>query len=210
LKKLSIAVMVDGKPIRETGADGETINKTEAWSAEKLKEFESIISSAVALDRKRGDTLEIKTMEFTREDLDSAQKLLESAERSRLIRQITPYLGVGFLFMAFFWFVVRPYIKWVTENTIDSVDTFLPQTIEELEKLQKMNAAGGVEDVVPVMPNQIDPEKVEGEMMRDKLMNMVDGNPHKAALIVRDWLTRSDLSTRGIGADKEDGPSKTA
>jgi len=209
LRKLSIAVVVDGKPIRETGKDGEVVSKTEAWPAEKLQEFEAIVAGAVALDRKRGDTLEIKTMEFTREDLDSAQKMLEAAERQRYIRQLIPYVGVAILFLAFFWFVVRPYIKWMTENTIDSVDTFLPQTIEELEKLQKGSAIAGLDDVVPEIPERVDPDRVEGEMIREKVISMVEGNPQKAALILKDWLGGQDPGKKK-DEKGEAGKSKSA
>lgn len=209
LKKLSIAVMVDGKPIRETGKDGEVVSKTEAWSAEKLQEFEAIVAGAVALDRKRGDTLEIKTMEFTREDLDSAQKMLDAAERQRYVRQLIPYVGVAILFLAFFWFVVRPYIKWMTENTIDSVDTFLPQTIEELEKLQKGSAIAGLDDLLPEIPDRVDPDRVEGDMIREKVISMVEGNPQKAALILKDWLAGHDPG-RNKDEKAEAGKSKSA
>ncbi|MEN9723554.1 MAG: flagellar basal-body M-ring protein [Pseudomonadota bacterium] len=196
LRKLSIAVVVDGKQVRESGKDGEIINKTEAWPAEKIQEFESIVASAVALDRKRGDTLEIRNMEFTREDLDEAQRMLEAAERQRYLKQMIPYAGVALLFLAFFWFVVRPYIKWITENTIDSVDTFLPQTIEELEKLQKGTAMAAIEDIAPEIPERVDPDRVEGEMIREKVINLVDGNPQKAALILKDWLAGVDHVSR--------------
>jgi flagellar M-ring protein FliF len=83
---------------------------------------------------------------------------------------------------------VRPFIKWITDNTVDSVDTFLPQTIEELEKLQKNAALPGLEESVPVLPEKVDPEKVEGEMKKEKIVTLIDQNPHKAALILKDWL----------------------
>ena len=67
-------------------------------------------------------------------------------------------------------------------------DTFLPQTIEELEKLQKTQSLPGLEDSVPELPEKIDPVKVEGEMIKEKIVTLVDSNPHKAALILRDWV----------------------
>jgi flagellar M-ring protein FliF len=76
-------------------------------------------------------------MEFTHEDFNETEKLLAEAERRTYIQSITLYAVIGLIILLFFLFVVRPFIKWVTENTIDSVDNFLPQTIEELEKIQK-------------------------------------------------------------------------
>lgn len=209
LRKLSVAVLVDGRQVRQTGEDGTVVTRTEEWSEAKLKEFESIVASAMAIDRKRGDTLEIRNMEFTREDLDAAERELAASERQRYIRQLVPYIGMAILFLAFFWFVVRPFIKWMTENTIDSVDSFLPQTIEELERLQKSSALAGMEDAVPELPDAVDPDRIEGEMIREKIVNMVEGNPHKAALILKDWLAGVESSKRKD--DKADaGKSKTA
>jgi flagellar M-ring protein FliF len=89
----------------------------------------------------------------------------------------------------FFVFVVRPFIKWITENTTDSVDTFLPQTVEELEKIQKQQTAlPGLEEIVPILPDKLDPEKVEGEMIKEKIVTLIDTNPKKAAMILRDWI----------------------
>lgn len=188
VKKLSVAVVVDGKQVRTTDADGVTQSKTEPWSPEKIKEFEAIVASAVGLDRKRGDSIEIKNMEFTREDFEAAERLLAAKERKEYIQKMVLYGVIGLTIVLFFLLVVRPFIKWITENTIDSVDSFLPQTIEELERMQKSSGLPGLEDTMPVLPEKVDPDKVEGEMIKEKIITLVDANPHKAALILKDWL----------------------
>ncbi len=201
VQKLSVAVVVDGKPVKATDENGAVLSKTEPWSPEKLKEFEDIVARAVGIDTKRGDTLEIKNMEFTREDFDEAQRLLAETERKSYVYNLAIYGVVGLIIVLFFMFVVRPFIKWLTENTIDSVDTFLPQTIEELERMQKNATLPGMEDVVPTMPDTMDPEKVEGEMIKEKIITLVDANPHKAALILKDWLNETKRSGEKDGAD---------
>ncbi|MCM2324211.1 MAG: flagellar M-ring protein FliF [Oligoflexia bacterium] len=188
VKRLSVAVLVDGKTVKTVGKDGKTEAKVEAWPADKLKEFEDLVASAVGVDRKRGDSLEIRNMEFTREDFDEAQKLLAEKEQKSYLQNMVIYAIIGLVIGCFFLFVVRPFIKWITENTVESVDTFLPQTIEELERMQKNSNLPGIEDVVPVLPEKMDPEKVEGEMIKEKIVTLVDANPHKAALILKDWL----------------------
>jgi flagellar M-ring protein FliF len=106
--------------------------------------------------------------------------------------------------------VVRPFVKWVTENTIDSVDTFLPQTIEELERLQKNANLPTLEETVPVLPEKIDPEKVEGEMIKEKIITLVDSNPHKAALVIRDWLHEGKKKAATEGGKDDGGKGRTA
>jgi flagellar M-ring protein FliF len=120
------------------------------------------------------------------------------------------YSVIGLIIIFFFFLVVRPFIKWITENTIDSVDTFLPQTIEELERLQKNASLPGLEETVPVLPEKIDPEKVEGEMIKEKIVTLVDANPHKAALILQDWLVEDANKKKPGGKDDKDGKTKTA
>ncbi|OFZ81533.1 MAG: flagellar M-ring protein FliF [Bdellovibrionales bacterium RIFOXYD1_FULL_55_31] len=188
VKRLSVAVMVDGKTVKTPGKDGKVEAKIEPWSPEKIKEFETIVASAAGIDRKRGDILEIKNLEFTHEDFEEAQKVIAEKERKSYLQNLILYLVVGLTIALFFFFVVRPFIKWITENTIDSVDTFLPQTIEELERLQANGNLPGMEEAVPIIPEKMDPEKTEGEMIREKVVTLVDSNPHKAALILKDWL----------------------
>jgi len=188
VKKLSVAVMVDGKTTKTAQKDGTILAKVDPWPPEKLKEFEDVVASSVGLDRKRGDLLEIKNIEFSKEDFEEAQKIIAEKERKSYVQALVLYSVIGITIALFFFFVVRPFIKWVTENTIDSVDTFLPQTIEELERLQKNATLPGLEETIPVLPERIDPEKIEGEMIKEKIITLVDTNPHKAALILKDWL----------------------
>jgi flagellar M-ring protein FliF len=109
---------------------------------------------------------------------------------------------VGLVILSFFLFVVRPFIKWMTDNTVESVDTFLPQTIEELERMSGANTLAGLEDVMPVLPERTDPVKVEGEMIREKIVTLVDTNPHKAALILKDWLHADAIKKQAPPAEK--------
>lgn len=205
IKKLSVAVVVDGKRIKTKGEDGQILTQVEPWSEEKLGQFEAIVSSAVGLDRKRGDSIEIKTMEFTTEDFAEAERMIAETERKSYIQNMITYGVIGLTIALFFFFVVRPFIKWITENTIDSVDTFLPQTIEELERLQKNSSLAMLEDAVPVIPDRIDPEKVEGEMIKEKITTLIEGNPQKAALVLKDWVVEparkkpDELTTQGAG-----------
>jgi flagellar M-ring protein FliF len=203
LKRLSVAVVVDGKTVKTTDKDGHIVTKMEAWPPEKLKEFEQIIASAVGIDKKRGDLLEIKNMEFTREDFDEAQRVIAEKEHKTYVENLVTYGVIGLTILLFFLFVVRPFIKWMTENTIDSVDTFLPQTIEELEKLQKGSNLPNLDDAVPVLPESMDPAKVEGEMIKEKIITLVDANPHKAALILKDWL-HGEVKKKASDAKAED------
>lgn len=188
IRRLSVAVVIDGRVNKTLEKDGKIITKVEPWTADKLKEFQDIVVSAVGIDKKRGDLLEIKNIEFNRGDFDESQRMIAEKEQKNYIENLIIYAIIGLSVALFFLVVVRPFIKWITENTIDSVDTFLPQTIEELERIQKTTTLPALEEVIPPLPEAADPLKIEGEMIKEKIVNLVDTNPLKAALIIRDWL----------------------
>jgi len=203
VSKLSVAVVLNGKTVRTEDDDGKTVTKTEKWTDGKIQEFRGLIEKTVGVNLKRGDVVDIKNMEFLTEDFEEANRLIRESERREYIKNLTLYSVIGIIIILFFLFVVRPFIKWITENTVESVDTFLPQTIEELEKMQKNSSLPGLEDTLPVIPEKVDPEKVEGEMIKEKIVTLVDSNPHKAALILRDWIKQEAKKDKQIDDSEE-------
>ena len=186
--KLTVAVMVDQKTVNSKGEDGREIASAQDWTPEEIKKFEEIVSNAIGLDQKRGDILTVKSIPFVETNLDSAAAFLQEQDSKAWWLSILEVLGVITACLVFMHYVARPFIKWLIENTTDGVDTFLPQTIEEIEKMQKNQALPGLEDTVPELPEKIDPEKVEGEMIKEKIVTLIDSSPHKAALIMREWI----------------------
>ncbi|NUM87599.1 MAG: hypothetical protein HUU37_00205, partial [Bdellovibrionales bacterium] len=182
----SVAVMVDGNQIPDEKAPGGV--RFEPLSAEKLAEFRSIVANSVGWDKDRDPPIEVKSIQFYKEDLDTATKAAAAAERNRLLADVAKWSAIGLIFSLFFLFVVRPFIKWITENTVDSVEDFLPQTLEELEKAQSKQVAQNLEDILPEIEERVDPEKVQGEMLKEKIVTLVNDNPHKASQILHDWI----------------------
>ncbi len=186
LRRLSVAVMVDAPPVRDPAAEGGV--KYEKIDEAKLAEFRSIVANAVGWDKDRDPPIEVKSIPFFKEDLDAATQAAQLAERNRLIANIAQWVAIGLIFTLFFLFVVRPFIKWVTENTVDSVEDFLPQTLEELERVQSKQVAQSLEDILPEIEEKVDPEKVQSEMLKEKVVSLVNDNPHKASQILHEWI----------------------
>lgn len=187
LKRLSVAVMVDVPMVPDAAAAGGM--KPEPMSKEKLDELRSVVANAVGWDKDRDPPIEVKNIPFFREDLDAATRAAQTAERNRLIMNVAQWGAIGLIFTLFFLFVVRPFIKWVTENTVDSVEDFLPQTLEELEKVQSKQVQQSLEDILPEIEEKVDPEKVQSEMMKEKVVSLVNDNPHKASQILHEWIS---------------------
>jgi flagellar M-ring protein FliF len=195
ISNLSVAVMVDGKkvPVLKDGAplyneDGMAITKYQAWSEEELQNFQQIVISALGINQTRGDKLVIKNMEFAKEDLAEMDAIMRARENRELYKNIVKYLIIGAIISLFFFMVVRPFIQWLTENSVESIEDFLPKTIEELEKIQANQRLPGLEDVLPTMDDRLNPEKIEGNMIREKIIALVEANPGKAAQVVHDMI----------------------
>jgi flagellar M-ring protein FliF len=208
IKKMSVAVLVDGLYARDPAAKGEGATQAtyQKWSDDKLNEFKAIVASSVGLDLKRGDTIEVRNMEFRREDLENADAQIAAYERRKLMAHVVQYAVIGAAIALFFLFVVRPFIKWLTDNTVENMESFLPKTIEELEKMQGDEDLAAVEDAIPVIVDKVDPEKVEGEMIKEKIVTLIEGNPQKAAMILHEWVHTPAVTKNQPGDAKPAAP----
>jgi flagellar M-ring protein FliF len=196
MKNISVAVMVDGKriPVLDKegqpvlNEDGIAVTKYEQWTEAELNNFKDIIGSAIGVDLNRGDKLVIKNMEFAKEDLSEAEAFMRARENREIIKNLTKYLMIGALITLFFFTVIRPFIQWITENTVESIEDFLPKTIEELEKIQANQKLPGLEDALPTIEDKLNPEKIEGNMLRERIISLVESNPTKAAQVVHEMI----------------------
>jgi flagellar M-ring protein FliF len=196
IKSVSVAVMVDGKRVPVLDENGIAVvdeygraqTKYERWSEEDLANFSAIVSSTIGINAKRGDQLTIKNMEFAQEDLAAMDAAMRERENRELLKNIAKYLVVGLAISLFFFLVVRPFIQWVTDNTVETVEDFLPKTLEELEKVQANQKLPGLEDALPQIEEKLNPEKIEGNMLREKIISLVEANPGKAAQIIHEMI----------------------
>ena len=196
IDNLSVAVMVDGKQIPLLDESGEVVlndeglpvTKYEPWTDAEIANFKAVVASSIGISALRGDVIVIKNMEFAKEDLSGAEAILRQRENREIIKNLTKYLMIGVLISLLFFVVVRPFIQWVTENTVESIEDFLPKTIEELEKIQANQKLPGLEDALPTIEDKMNPEKIEGNMIRERIINLVETNPAKAAQVVHEMI----------------------
>ena len=104
-------------------------------------------------------------------------------------------IGALYLVSALFFFiVVRPFMQWITDSFQDSVEDMLPRTIEELEELQSVDSTlPGMSSALPVLEESIDPDKAESELLKDRIMAIMETDDEKAQNAFGMWLVRRDL-----------------
>ncbi len=193
IEKISVAVLVDGKTLFQEGKDGTTENWTPR-SPEELTKYETIVKNAIGFSDQRGDSVTIENIRFEKEDFSEAEKLLTTLERKKLVNSLFKWSLLGFSLALFFIIVVRPFMRWVTDSFQDSVEDMLPRTIEELEELQSVdNSLPGMSGALPVLEESIDPDKAESELLKERIMSLMENDEEKAAGAFSLWLSRRDM-----------------
>lgn len=193
IERLTVSVIVDGKTINVTKEDGTTESKWEARSADELSKYTEIVKNAIGYSQSRGDSIKVENLQFVAEDFSDSEKLLTSLERKKLVHALFKWALLGFSLALFFFIVVRPFMQWITDSFQDSVEDMLPRTIEELEELQAVdNTLPGMTSALPVLEESIDPDKAESELLKDRIMSLMNSDEEKATSAFGMWLVRKD------------------
>jgi len=193
MEKLSVAVVVDGVMNQETAPDGTVTEKWTPRSAEDLQKYETLIKSAIGFTETRGDSVKVETMQFAQEDFTESERIMTTLERKKLVNTILKWGLLGFSLALFFFLVIKPFMSWVTDSFQQSVDEMLPRTIEELEELHAVDSTlPGMSSALPVLEQNIDPEKAEAELLRDRIMSIVESESEKAAGALSMWVAKRE------------------
>ena len=193
VEKLSVAVVVDGIMQTTTKEDGTVEQKWVPRSPEELAKYENLIKNSIGFNSGRGDSVKIENIQFQPEDFSEAERLLTNLERRKLLHALFKWALLGFSLALFFFIVVRPFMQWITDSFQDTVDEMLPRTIEELEELQSVDSTlPGMSSALPVLQESIDPEKAESELLKDRILGIMNTDEEKAANAFGMWLVRKD------------------
>lgn len=193
IERLSVAVVVDGVAVDTKKEDGTVETKWSPRTPEELTKYENLIKSAIGFNAARGDSVKIESIQFHAEDFSEAERMLTNLERKKLIHAVFKWSLLGFSLALFFVVVVRPFMQWITDSFQDSVEEMLPRTIEELEELQAVdNTLPGMAAALPVLQESVDPEKAEAELLKDRIMAIMNKDEEKAASAFGMWLVRKD------------------
>jgi flagellar M-ring protein FliF len=185
IKRLSVAVAVNHENV--TDAEGKVTRR--AISDERRATIEKIVRDSIGIVQGR-DSVTVVSEAFASEDLEKSDEILARRERQQLVYSLVKWGAFGLFVFLFFVFVVRPFIRWVTGlSTATKIETVLPRTVEELERMQEpsTNALPGLANL-PLLEETVDLEKAESELLKEKLVSLVDMSPEKAAQIITDWL----------------------
>ncbi|MCA9557939.1 MAG: flagellar M-ring protein FliF [Myxococcales bacterium] len=185
LKRLSVAVVVDGK--YEAAAAGEAPAEEDAEAAPamayvartaaEMKTIEKQVAKAVGLDTERGDSLEVANVQFAQEEVGTGVPELTWAQWfAKHWQVLLSWLVVLLVALLLIFKVFSPMVRSLTEK---------PETAEvladgELPPGEQQLALPGEEQLREL-------EKAEPSII-DKIREYAQANPETAASVMRYWL----------------------
>ena len=176
VKKLSVAVMVDGKYKEVKGADGKSVREFQPISAAEKTTLQSLVRTAIGFDTNRQDLVTVESMQFDETPLmEEAGKLDTEAQREFQLT-IIKYAGMGVAGLMIFLFLLRPLVRAITTSSkeVEELRTY-PQTVSQME--QELNS--------------ISAPKAEKLDYRKRVTELISDNPQQAAELIRLWLKKS-------------------
>jgi len=110
IKRVSLAVLVDGKYEKVKGRKGEEL-KYIPRSQQDLGNIKNLVLRAAGLNEERGDKIEVINMPFELEDIPEEKSFLGKAENKDLVFGLGKYFFYLLIMLAVFLFLLKPVFR---------------------------------------------------------------------------------------------------
>lgn len=173
IKKLSVAVVVDGRYKVTLGENREEIREFIPRTKEELDQLKELVMTAVGLDLERGDAITIQSSPFESNlEFQTEQSLAEGGSND-LIQVVIPYIGIALLVGGLFFFLIIPMARNIINTSSDiNLVTSFPETLDEL-----------VDE-----PETTVGSKEARNDSKSKIKDLVQSDPKLTAELLREWL----------------------
>lgn len=157
IQRLSIAVLVDGKPVAppppaaagEGAAEGADAPTFAAWSAQELEEFEELAKRAVGFDLERGDEISVINSPFIEIDVEGEPVGFLTPDLLVLFNSVLQILALLFGLFLFSRLFVRPLAAAVGGGDSAAIESLRDEVAArlaavEVERAQVMEGVDGL------------------------------------------------------------------
>ncbi len=177
VKKLSVAVMVDGKYKETKGADGKVTREFSPLANDEKERIAGLVRSAIGFEGNRQDNVTVESMQFEETALMAEADRLDVESKQELMLTGIKYAGYTIAGVILFLFLLRPVSRWLTSSTkeVEELRTF-PQTVSQMEK---------------ELSDLMGAKEVEVIDYRKRVTDLISSNPEQAAELLRSWLKRA-------------------
>ncbi len=194
IKQLSIAILVDGiydiKP-KEEGSEEMVTNYTPR-SEDELNKIKTLAASAVGIDSKRGDKIEVINMRFSDEFATLPQKEKPLDWLKNELENIVQTVVIGTVIILLILLVVRPVIMRTLEMRMQAKndDQDIADMISNLNseaQNQKADGAKSKKEEEEMIDLSVPEDKRKVSLIK-QVNDLVEKHPEETVSILRNWL----------------------
>lgn len=171
IKRLSVAVMVDGSYEKSKGDDGKPVLQYSPRSPEEMQYFDKLVRNTIGYNEDRGDQVEVVSMAFALSTMPEPE--VSAMDKWRpLIEWVAMPLVYLLIALAVILFVIRPFFKLMAARQLET---------------QKLAALGEQtrKEVVEEEELAFGPK---GMTDQERIYRLAQSDPDRAADLVRRWL----------------------
>jgi len=180
IKRMTVAVLVDGAHKVTKDAKGQESSAYVARTAEDLANYEKLVKNAVGFNQARGDAFEIVSAPFQVEDGIGA-----SAAQSKMLPVIptswvtvAKYVASVLLLLILALFVLRPLIAWITAPAPPPApDEYYPMPLPSSKEGGRAIGAGAARAAL-------------SQGAQEDLQSLTRQEPQRAAQAIKLWLVQ--------------------
>jgi flagellar M-ring protein FliF len=176
LKRLSVAVVLDGTYQNETDAEGNPARKYVPRTEAELEQFKKIVQNAMGYSADREDQVTVESFPLAHMDNLTAAAS-DGLDWQRLLKNHGRTIINTMIILLIFFFVIRPLIRSVKEIKTSVVGNALPAP-EENKALPEPLSKGALPE-----PESISPQQTAATLSAQ--------NMDKAADVVKGWLNEA-------------------
>ncbi len=195
IKRLTASVVVDGKYPK---GEKPTIENFIPLNDEELKRIKTLVENAIGFDPDRRDSISVTSMSFANSFLDVSSEETPVMTRKELITELIRNGLIGLVILAFFFLVLKPYLKWFHTKDELLENLPLPKTVEELqsvklgpkEALLKLSQSSSLVEETDTTSEQ----KKDEEELKEKIIEKINKAPKKASRIIQDWIEEGNAT----------------
>jgi len=203
IKRISAAVIVDGKYKQKVDADGNPMEELEYSPLQDsdLEALTSLVSRSIGIDETRGDKISVKNLQFKRDNSSKAngatnEVLVFSQKYIAPFSGVLKYLFVIILLLVVYKKVISPFSMKMLE--ISKEDEELERPVLDIEDDEEEDLVEKAQQMRKKVESQLgvgegfNEDELKHEVLLDKVKTMAEDTPEEIAALFQSLLSEED------------------
>jgi flagellar M-ring protein FliF len=166
VKRISLAVLVDGKYEKIKGQKGEE-SKYIPRSQQDLNNIKNLVLRAAGFNEERGDKIEVLNMPFEVENIPEDKTFLGNAENKALVVNLGKYVFYLVMALCVFLFLLKPFLNMFQKRQGVPLKQIKDIYVKAGEKSEQAPALPGVEKIQPALMDALRDKALVGSIIRE-------------------------------------------